>query len=67
MRLELSDEEARILYDLLHAHLPALRREVAGTDAHDLRHVLVQRQELCERLLPQLAEPTGMQRPARQE
>jgi hypothetical protein len=61
MRLELSSEEARTLYDLLQAHLPDLRREVAATDAHDLRHLLAQRQDLCERLLTQLAQPTGIQ------
>ncbi len=57
MHLELSSEDARGLYELLEAYLPELRRETARTDAHALRHRLVQRQELCERLLARLSEP----------
>jgi hypothetical protein len=55
MHIELSDEDAAVLSDLLAAYLPALAREVARTEQHDLRHVLVLRQELAERLLDQLA------------
>lgn len=54
MRLDLSAEDALVLRDLLEAYLPELRREVARTEAHDLRHSLVQRQELAERLLGEL-------------
>lgn len=54
MRLELSAEEDVILRELLEAYLPELRREVARTDAHNLRHLLVQREQLAERLLAQL-------------
>lgn len=54
MQLALSSEETAILRDLLGAYLPQLKREVARTERHDLRHVLVQRQELTERLLAQL-------------
>jgi len=54
MQLVLSDEETAILRDLLAAYLPQLKREVARTEQHDLRHVLVQRQDLAERLLEQL-------------
>lgn len=56
MRLELSDEDAVTLRSLLHNYLPDLRREVAGTDARELRHELVKRQDLCERLLETLGE-----------
>lgn len=54
MQLELTDEEALTLHDLLRDTLPDLRREVARTDKHDFRHALVERQELCERLVARL-------------
>ena len=54
MQLDLTTEDAEILRDLLDAYLPELRREVARTESHTLRHSLVQRQNLCERLLAQL-------------
>jgi hypothetical protein len=56
MRLELTDEDTVTLRALLHNYLPDLRREVAGTDARDLRHELVKRQDLCERLLTRLGD-----------
>jgi hypothetical protein len=58
MHLTLTDQEAEILRGLLRDHLPDLRREVARTEQHELRHALVERQELVERLLGQL-EPAG--------
>jgi hypothetical protein len=54
MQLLLSDDETIILRDLLDDYLPALRREVARTEQHELRHLMVQRQDLVERLLEQL-------------
>jgi hypothetical protein len=54
MQLALTEQEAEILRDLLDAYLPDLKREVARTERHSLRHALVQRQELVERLLAQL-------------
>jgi hypothetical protein len=54
MQLVLSDDETAILRDLLADYLPALRREVARTEQRDFRHLLVQRQDLVERLLEQL-------------
>jgi hypothetical protein len=54
MQLALTDQETEILRDLLDAYLPDLKREVARTERHSLRHALVQRQELVERLLEQL-------------
>lgn len=61
MQLTLSDEEARTLRHLLHDYLPDLRREAAGTDiaARELRHELVKREELCERLLAGLEREAG--------
>jgi hypothetical protein len=58
MRLELTEEETATLRALLRNYLPDLRREVAATDARDMRHELVMRQDLCERLLAQLGEPS---------
>lgn len=52
--LTLTEHEAELLQGFLHDYLPELRREVARTDQHELRHVLAQRQELVERLLAQL-------------
>ena len=56
MRLELTDDEAATLRELLRAYLPDLRREVAATDARDLRHDLIKRQDLCESLLARLGD-----------
>jgi hypothetical protein len=54
MVLELKDQEARILHDMLEDYLPTLRMETARTHVKDLRHELVLRQELVERLIGQL-------------
>jgi hypothetical protein len=53
MQLLLSDEDAVLLRDVLADYLPALRREVARTENHQLRHILAQRQDVVERLLEQ--------------
>jgi hypothetical protein len=58
MQLVLSDAETVLLRELLADYLPSLRREVARTEQHDLRHLMVQRQDLVERLLEQLSEQT---------
>lgn len=55
MQFQLTDQEARLLHDLLHDYLPALQREVARTDAKEFRHLLVQRLDLAERLLGELS------------
>ncbi len=56
MQLDLTDEEAHILRELLHDYLPELKLEVARTDARAMRHLLLKRQELAERLLEQLEQ-----------
>ena len=56
MQLVLSDAETVLLRDLLADYLPALRREVARTEQHDLRHLMVQRQDLVEQIVEQLRE-----------
>lgn len=55
MQLTLTDHEAGVLRDLLQDYLPGLQWEVARTEQHELRHMLVERQDLVERLLEQLA------------
>lgn len=56
MRLELTNEDARTLRALLHDYLPTLRNEVARTEARDFRHEMIRRQEVCERVLAELAD-----------
>jgi hypothetical protein len=59
MQLNLTDDEAHTLREMLHDYLPALRMEVARTDARDLRHELLKRQDVCERVL-ELLEQAGV-------
>jgi hypothetical protein len=56
MDLRLSRDEAHILHGLLHDYLPELKFEAARTEAVDFRHLLVERQMLCERLLKELSD-----------
>jgi hypothetical protein len=58
MQLLLSDDETVLLRDLLADYLPALVRETARTEQHQLRHLMVQRQDLVERLIEQLGDHT---------
>jgi hypothetical protein len=48
-----------LLKGLLADYLPTLKREVARTEQHELRHLMVQRQDLVERMLEQLEEQTS--------
>jgi hypothetical protein len=59
MNVQLSDEEGQTLREMLHDYLPGLKFEVARTDAPEIRHELVKRQTLCERLVDEL----GTERP----
>ena len=54
MQLILSDDDTALLRGLLTDYLPALKREVARTEQREMRHLMVQRQELVERVLEQL-------------
>jgi hypothetical protein len=58
MTIELTDDEASRLRELLDDYVPQLRREVARTEERTLRHEMVLRQELCERIIAQLGAPT---------
>jgi hypothetical protein len=59
MQLTLSSDEAVVLRDLLADYLPALRREAARTEQHDLRHLMVQREDLVERIVEELERQTA--------
>ncbi len=59
MQLNLTDDEAHALHSVLHDYLPSLRLEVARTDAREIRHELVKRQEVCERVV-ELLEQAGV-------
>jgi hypothetical protein len=54
MQLTLTNREVEILRGLLQDYLPDLKREVARTEQHELRHLFVERQELVERMLAQV-------------
>jgi hypothetical protein len=59
MEIHLTDEQAHTLRALLHDYLPTLRMEVARTDAREIRHELVKRQDVCEQVLD-LLEQAGV-------
>ncbi|MGH7678231.1 MAG: hypothetical protein ACRENU_07180 [Gemmatimonadaceae bacterium] len=61
MMLDLTQDEARMLRELLQDYLPSLQREVARTDQRTLRHDLALREDLCERLVSRLATVTTEQ------
>ena len=54
MQVELTTEEATTLKGLLRDCVLDLKREMARTDDRQFRHELVQREELCERLITRL-------------
>ena len=55
MHVVLSTEEAAMLKGLLTDCIPDLQREIARTENRGFRHELVEREELCERLIARLA------------
>lgn len=54
MQVDLTPEEVSTLKALLTDCIPDLKREIARTEHHGFRHELVQREELCERLIARL-------------
>jgi hypothetical protein len=55
--LKLNQDDVRTLRGLLNDYLPELKFEAARADGREIRHVLVKRQTLCERLLDELRDP----------
>jgi len=51
MTVELTNDEARTLRDMLEEFLPELKYEAARTESRELRHILLERQSLVERLV----------------
>ena len=51
MNIQLTEDEARTLRDMLEEFLPELKYEAARTEKKQLRHILYQRQALVERLV----------------
>jgi hypothetical protein len=53
MQLNLTDEQANTLREILESYLPEVRMEAARTDlpARELLHNLMRRRDLCERLI----------------
>ena len=54
MHVDLTTEEAATLKGLLSDCIPDLKREIARAEDRRFRHQLVQREELCERLIGRL-------------
>jgi hypothetical protein len=54
MHVDLTTEEVVTLKELLSDCIPDLKREIARADDRHFRHQLVQREELCERLVARL-------------
>jgi hypothetical protein len=54
MDLSLNDDDVVTLREMLRDYLPQVEREAARTAWKPLRHELVKRQTLCERLLTEL-------------
>jgi hypothetical protein len=59
MKLDLTQEDAQRLGQLIQDYLPDLQREMARTDEKSLRHELVLREQLCERLVAKLKAADG--------
>jgi hypothetical protein len=64
MQVDLTTEEAVTLKALLRDCIPDLKREIARADDRQFRHELVQREELCERLIARLDSDTTRSAPA---
>ncbi len=58
IRLDLDDEEARILRDVLDSQLSDLRYEISNTDSYDYRQALKQRKAVVEKSLAACALST---------
>jgi hypothetical protein len=57
--VQLTDADAKILAEALHVYLAEFRREVAGTENPEFRHVLQQKQNALERIAEELVTKTA--------
>lgn len=64
MHVDLTTDEAATLKALLTDCIPDLKREIARADDRRFRHQLVQREELCERLIARLDSDAARTPPA---
>jgi hypothetical protein len=55
VHIQLTDEEAKSLHEILDHYLGDLRAQISQTESYDFRQYLHQRQDLIKKLLPQLA------------
>ena len=62
MQLTLTSQETQSLRGILSSYLPGLRRELARTEirSRELKHELVLREDLCEKLLTELEHADEM-------
>jgi len=58
MKLELEDEEARVLVEALDSYLGDLSSEIADTDAMDFREALKKRRDVLVRIATMLRDTT---------
>jgi hypothetical protein len=54
LRLELTDEEQRVLAELLETDIGDFRLEIADTDIAEFREMLKQREQVLKHLLAQV-------------
>lgn len=60
-QITISDQDARILRDLLNAKLVDMRRETPHTDSRRFRETLYQVEETLQRVLEQLPKEAPVQ------
>jgi hypothetical protein len=60
-QITISDQDARILRDLLNAKLVDMRRETPHTDSRSFRETLYQVEETLQRVLDQLPKEVPVQ------
>jgi hypothetical protein len=56
MTIQLTDDEAKTLREMLEEFLPELKYEAARTESRELRHILFERQAVVERLVERLPD-----------
>jgi hypothetical protein len=62
MELRLTDDDAETLSGILSDALPGLKFETARTREKELLHVLMKREQLCERLIERLSPSSAPRR-----